>query len=120
MKLRAANSEACVNALDSIFRNLQLVEIAKLLNSQEGQWATVEYPGDAVKDEQAIVNGYMQMVDYENGAKLPLVPVPALIDGQLPELKRAPEHCEHTDQVLEALGYSADKIMDMKVAGVIA
>ncbi len=120
MKLRATNSEACVDTLDAIFRHLPLVEIATMLNSQEGQWATVEYPGDAVKDEQAIVNGYMQMVDYENGAKLPLVPVPALIDGRLPELKRAPEHCEHTDEVLEALGYSAEKVMDMKVAGVIA
>ncbi|MDB5714389.1 MAG: hypothetical protein JWO15_1786, partial [Sphingomonadales bacterium] len=120
LALRATNAAACVQALDAIFSTMTLVEVAEKLNSQEGQWSTVELPGDTVKDEQALANGYMQFVDYENGAKLPLVPVPALIDGELPHLMRAPTHCEHTDEVLAAFGHDEDAIINLKIKGIIA
>ncbi len=120
MKLRAANAAACVQALDAIFAPMTLVEVAERLNSQEGQWATIEVPGDAVKDEQAHANGYMQLVDYENGAKLPMVPVPALIDGELPRLMRAPTHCEHTDEILTALGHDEEQLLNLKINGIVA
>ncbi len=119
MALRAENAAALVSILDEMFATMTLAQVAEMLNSQEGQWATVELPGDTVNDEQAIVNGYMQMVQYPSGAQLPLVPVPALIDGELPQLKRAPEHCEHTDEVLMAAGHSEEEILNLKVGGFI-
>jgi crotonobetainyl-CoA:carnitine CoA-transferase CaiB-like acyl-CoA transferase len=103
-----------------MFAQWTLAQIAERLNSQEGQWATVEMPGDAVKDPQSLANGYMQMVRYENGADLPIVPVPAFVDGQAPTLTRAPTHCEHTDEVLEGLGITSEELIGMKVSGVIA
>jgi crotonobetainyl-CoA:carnitine CoA-transferase CaiB-like acyl-CoA transferase len=116
---RAANSAACVEVLDAIFANMTLAQIAERLNSQEGQWAAVELPGDAVKDAQSLANGYVQMVRFENGADLPFVPVPARIDGDTPVLSRAPGHCEHTDDVLAKLGLSPAELIELKVAGVI-
>ena len=116
---RATNSEACVKILDGIFADLTLEQVAELLNSQEGQWATVELPGDTIHDEQSLANKYIQMVHYENGADLPMVPVPAVVDEDIPALRRAPDQGEHTDEVLGALGHSEDELIDLKVAGVI-
>ena len=44
---------------------------------------------------------------------------PAQIDQDTPKLTRAPEHGEHTDEVLGALGRSMDELIELKVAGVI-
>ncbi|MDB5430888.1 MAG: hypothetical protein JWP35_2004 [Caulobacter sp.] len=120
MKTRGANSEACVTVLDGIFSAMPFAEVAERLNSQEGQWSTVEMPGDTVKDEQSIANHYIQMVKFENGADLPFVPGPAQIDGVAPVLTRAPEHGEHTDAIFESMGHSMDELIELKIAGVIA
>ncbi len=121
MKLRAENAEACVAALDSIFASMTLDEVATRLDAQEGQWARVETPADAVKDEQAVVNDYVQFVDYDNGARLPLVPVPVRLDGhEPPRMRRAPEHAEHTDEVVGELGRTDEQLIDLKVAGAIS
>ena len=94
--------------------------ISAALNGQEGQWAGVAVPGDAVTDEQALVNGYMKIVEYESGAKLPMVAVPARVNGDRPELRRAPTLGEHTDEVIAALGRTEAQIMELKIAGVIS
>lgn len=120
MKARQVNSEACVSVLDAIFAKMPLTEVFERLNSQEGQWSTVELPGDTVKDEQSLANGYLQMVKFDNGADLPFVPAPAQFDGKMPVLSRAPDHGEHTDDVLGALGHSMDDLIALKIAGVIA
>lgn len=119
LALRATHSADCVRALEEIFTNMNMVEIARRLNSQEGQWSMVENPGDAVKDVQALDNGYLQFVDYKHGARLPMVAVPALIDGELPAFAPAPTHGQHTDEVLASLGKSEEDIMNLKIEGVV-
>ncbi|HVW45140.1 MAG TPA: CoA transferase [Amycolatopsis sp.] len=120
LDLRARNSEACVAALDAIFAEMTFDEVAKALNAQEGQWAVVAFPGDTLDDEQVLENGYLQMVRYDNGATLPMVPVPARFDGDVPELKPAPTLGEHTDEVLGALGRTPEALLQLKIAGVIS
>ena len=119
-KSRAKNSADCVKELESVFDNMTFEELSVALNSQDGQWAEVKPPGNTLKDEQALVNGYLSYVDYENGAKLPLVPVPVRINGQEAKLKRAPTYAEHTDQILKSLGHSEEEIMNLKIAGAIS
>jgi crotonobetainyl-CoA:carnitine CoA-transferase CaiB-like acyl-CoA transferase len=120
IKLRAENSEACVAALDAIFATMDFEQLRALLDSQEGQWSDIAFPGDTVTDEQCLANGYLKLVEYENGAKLPLVPVPARLDGEEPDLRPAPTLGQHTDEVLGALGRSQDQLMELKIAGVIS
>jgi crotonobetainyl-CoA:carnitine CoA-transferase CaiB-like acyl-CoA transferase len=120
LKLRADNSEACVKALDAIFATMTFAQVTAALDSQEGQWAPVAVPGDTLTDEQCLANGYLTFVDYQGGAQLPMVPVPALVDGVLPDLQPAPALGEHTDEIVSALGRSDDELLRLKLAGVIS
>lgn len=119
IELREENCEECVEVLDAIFAELTMAEIEERLNSQEGPWAKVNVPGDAISDEQAIVNGYMQMVKHETGAQMPLIPVPALANCEVPGLHRAPQHCEHTDQILAGIGLDEEAIIDLRISGAV-
>jgi crotonobetainyl-CoA:carnitine CoA-transferase CaiB-like acyl-CoA transferase len=120
MVLRARNNEACVAILDEVFGAMTLAQVAETLDRQEGPWTAIGFPRDSVTDEQALVNGYIQFVEYEDGAKLPLVPIPVQFDGEPITLARAPTHGEHTDEVLAARGRSTEELIRLKVAGVIA
>jgi crotonobetainyl-CoA:carnitine CoA-transferase CaiB-like acyl-CoA transferase len=119
-RLRAANSESCVSALDAIFEKMTLEAVAAALGGQEGQWSVIAAPGDAINDRQALENDYIQFVEYPNGAKLPLVPLPTRVDGQEVTLRPAPGHAEHTDEVLTGLGKTLDELIELKVAGIIS
>jgi crotonobetainyl-CoA:carnitine CoA-transferase CaiB-like acyl-CoA transferase len=117
---RGRNAAECVKVFDEIFAALTLAEVTEKLNAQTGPWSLVSMPGDTLADEQAVVNGYLQVLDYDNGATLPLVTAPVQFDGsEAPRLTRAPGHGEHTDEVLLALGHSQEDLIDLKVAGVI-
>jgi crotonobetainyl-CoA:carnitine CoA-transferase CaiB-like acyl-CoA transferase len=117
---RAQNAEACVSALDEIFAAMTWDQVVEALNDQEGQWSDVAFPADTIEDAQVAAAGYLQMVQYASGATMPMVPVPARIDGQQPVLRPAPSLGEHTDEVVAALGRSAEEIMEMKISGAIS
>ncbi len=119
MAARGKNSAELVAELDATFAQWTMAEIAARLNGQEGQWSRVEFPGDVVKDEQAIVNGYLQMVEYDNGASLPLIAMPASIDGAMPTLTRAPERGEHTGEILASLGVNEEAAQKLHANGVV-
>ena len=119
MAARAANGAALVKEFDAIFSHWTLEEVASRLDSQEGQWAKVEMPGDTITDEQSLVNHYIQMVGFENGATLPFVHAPVQFDGEAARLARAPTHGEHTDEILGAMGHDFDELIELKIAGVI-
>jgi crotonobetainyl-CoA:carnitine CoA-transferase CaiB-like acyl-CoA transferase len=48
-----------------------------------------------------------------------MVPSPLQFDETPPDLTRAPDHGEHTDEVLGELGLDMDAIMDLKIKGVV-
>jgi crotonobetainyl-CoA:carnitine CoA-transferase CaiB-like acyl-CoA transferase len=94
--------------------------VARAMDGQDGQWAVVALPGDTLRDEQCLVNGYSQMVTYPSGATLPMVPVPARFDEEPPQLAPAPTLGEHTDEVLGALGKTEAQVMELRISGVVA
>jgi crotonobetainyl-CoA:carnitine CoA-transferase CaiB-like acyl-CoA transferase len=48
-----------------------------------------------------------------------MVPSPIQFDEEPPDLVRAPEHGEHTDEVLQEMGLEMDAILDLKIKGAI-
>ena len=120
MSLRAQNSEACVAALDAIFATMTFDQLTVVLNSQEGQWSVVAFPGDTLTDEQCLANGYIKLVQYDNGATLPMVPVPARLDGDEPNLRPAPSLGQHTEEIIASLGRSDEELLQLRLAGVVS
>jgi crotonobetainyl-CoA:carnitine CoA-transferase CaiB-like acyl-CoA transferase len=48
-----------------------------------------------------------------------MVASPLQFDEEPPDLTRAPDHGEHTDQVLEELGLEMDAILELKIKGAV-
>ena len=65
---------------------------------------------ELLEDPQVLANGYLGEVDLDGGDSYRLPRVPVQFDEAPPDLRRAPEHGEHTEEVLLELGYSWDDI----------
>ncbi|MFP3907670.1 MAG: CaiB/BaiF CoA transferase family protein [Acidimicrobiales bacterium] len=87
------------------------------LKTMEGQWAPIQDPLEIVADPQMDANGYILPVQDQEGNERMLVANPVQFDETPPELRRAPQFAEHTDDILREIGRTEDEIIDLKVAG---
>jgi len=83
----------------------------------EGAWAVVQTPGEVLTDPQVRANGYVRTVTGKDGeTTYDLVANPVQFDETPPELTRAPDSGEHTDEILEKeLGLDWDAIVALKL-----
>ena len=116
---RRANGDACVAELDSVFARRTLVEWKELLAKLDAPWAPVQSVAEVIEDPQVIANGYVGEVRLDEGQTYRLPAVPVQLDEQAAPLRRAPEHGEHTEALLQELGYDWDAISKMMQDGVI-
>jgi crotonobetainyl-CoA:carnitine CoA-transferase CaiB-like acyl-CoA transferase len=116
---RAANKVECVKTLDAIFAEHDLETWKQKLATADGVWAPVQQPGELYDDPQVIANGYLPQVELANGSTCQLVGAPVQFDEQVPKLGAAPEHGQHTEEVLLDLGLDWDGILQAKEAGAI-
>jgi crotonobetainyl-CoA:carnitine CoA-transferase CaiB-like acyl-CoA transferase len=116
---RAANKAECVRTLDAIFSEHDLETWKKRLATTDGVWAPVQYPGELYDDPQALANGYLADVELANGSTCQLVAAPVQFDEQVPAIGAAPEHGQHTEEVLLGLGLEWDDILRAKESGAI-
>jgi crotonobetainyl-CoA:carnitine CoA-transferase CaiB-like acyl-CoA transferase len=77
-------------------------------------------PAEVHTDQQAIANGYLQEVDYGDGRSIALVAAPVQFDEEPHTLEVAPGLGSDTDAVLGELGLEWDRLVELKVAGVIS
>ncbi len=64
-------------------------------------------------------NGYLARVHREDGKEYDLVANPVQMDETADELRAAPGHGEHTDEILLELGLDWDDIVAHKVSGAV-
>ena len=92
-----------------------------LFDAWEAPWELIRTVYDVRDDPQVIANEMIYDVRLSSGRDLMLVAGPVSVDGHpFPETpKRAPALAQHTDELLQSLGYSTDKITALKKAGAL-
>ncbi|HZJ27710.1 MAG TPA: CoA transferase [Acidimicrobiia bacterium] len=118
-KVRADNRKACVAEITDTFASKSFAEWRDALETMEGVWAPVQKVPELYDDKQVIANGYLCPVTDAQGNDLSLVGAPVQFDEQPHQLTAAPEHGEHTDELMLELGYSWDEIIELKTSGAI-
>ena len=91
------------------------------MSGLQGAWAVVQTPAEVLRDPQALANGYILPVAARDGAgSYDLVASPVQFDETAPDLTRAPDSGEHTDQILvEELGLGPDAIDGLRADAII-
>src|SRR5271168_512730 len=114
-----ANAKAAAEILRSELANRTFAEWAETFRTLEGQWAPVQNSLEAGRDEQLRANGYIVTIEDADGQPRELVANPVQFDETPPALNRAPQFAEHTDELLAELGYDEEKIIGLKIDGVV-
>ena len=91
----------------------------EIFQTLEGQWAPVQNPLEVAADRQVRANGYIRPVVDLEGNTRELVANPVQFDNTPPDLTRAPQFAEHTDEILLELGLDMDQILELKIAGAV-
>ena len=109
---------------------VQLIE-QRIAEAPRSHWAAVfdahDFPWAAAADEleiaadpQAAANGYVRSMEHRSGRELKVLGLPFQLDrAPSANYRSAPELGEHTELILEELGYDWGAIAELKQAGVI-
>ena len=116
---RYENREECIRLFDEIIGSRTLDEWRQAFQGMKGVWAPVQTALELYDDPQVAPNGYIVDVTRDDGIEFPLVASPVMFDEETYELKAAPEHGQHTEELLLELGYSWEDIIARKESGAV-
>jgi crotonobetainyl-CoA:carnitine CoA-transferase CaiB-like acyl-CoA transferase len=114
-----ANNELATAELVVTFAEHDLEHWTKVLADEEGVWATVASPREVLSDPQAIANGYFITNVDEAGVEYKMASNPIQFDETPPGPARAPEHGEHTEEILLECGLDWGEIAEAKDSGAV-
>ncbi len=111
----------CITELRAAFAARPLAEWRERMSRLEGAWAVVQTPTEVLTDPQVVANGYLRPVTALDGSTTyPLVANPVQFDEMPPDLTRAPDSGQHTDEILETeLGLGWDEIVALKIDSIV-
>ena len=115
-----ANGADAIAILTEAFAQCSLDEWRDRLADFVGQWTVVQNTLELATDPQSVANGYVQECSTATGAPFRLAAAPVQFDGEPPLPTRGPEFNEHGDEILTELGLDWDRVVELKVRGVVA
>lgn len=117
---REAERGQCVAALDEVFAGLTLAELRDRLEGFPGAWGVVQRPLELLSDPQAVANGYLRQVGDVGAQSIDIVRPPVVFDESEPVSgPAAPEHGQHTEEILLELGRDWDDIGRLHQANIL-
>ena len=116
---RLANLQELYGILDKTFLTKTSAEWMDLLQAADCICATVASYHDLVRDPQLRANEYIVEVDHPTQGRIPVVGAPWRFSETPAEIApAAPELGQHTEEVLQDLGYSWEQINALREQGV--
>jgi len=116
----SANGPEAVEILTETFASRTIAEWRQALADFAGQWAVVQDTLECAEDVQTVANGYIASLETAGGVPFKLATAPVQYDEEPAQPARAPEFNEHGDEILQSLGLDWDRIIELKLKGVLA
>lgn len=116
---RYENRRALIAMLDEAFATRTLAEWREALAGLSGAWGIVQTPAELCADPAVTANGYVAQTATMNGAPFVLPTNPVQFDEQPVTPPGAPEHGQHTEEILLEAGLAWEAIEKYKEAGAI-
>ena len=113
-----ANRVEAIASLDKEFASRTCAEWVENLSVFDRGWEVVQKGIEVCDDPQVTANDYIAYLD-RSGELTPIVRNPVQFDESVPEIHRAPEAGEQTDEILGELGLGWNAIVDLKVTGAV-
>ncbi|WAH97674.1 CaiB/BaiF CoA transferase family protein [Arthrobacter sp. MMS18-M83] len=113
------HAEEAVKLLSETFAAEDLEHWVQSLHDEPGVWSVIASPQGVLSDPQAAANGYLASTSDAAGEEYRLVAPPIQFNESTATIGRAPEHGEHTEELLLELGLSWTEIAAMKDAGAV-
>ena len=96
-----------------------LEEWRDAIGPMKGQWAPFQTLSQIPSDPQVIANQAVREVEIEGGETFRLIANPVQFDGEPPNLRKGPEHAQHTEEILLEMGLDWERIATLKELGAI-
>ncbi len=116
----AANAGQAGDIIREEMGKRTLQEWTAKFQTLKGQWAPVQNSVEVAADPQVRANGYIASATTKEGTDFEMVSTPVQFDESPAETARAPEFNEHCDEILQEAGIDTERMIELKVAGVIA
>jgi crotonobetainyl-CoA:carnitine CoA-transferase CaiB-like acyl-CoA transferase len=116
---RFQNRQECIRTLREVFRSRTYDDWCQRLRTLEGVWAPLQTAREVHDDPQVTANGYLEAIAAADGSEFVLPANPVQFDETPASVRRAPDHGEHTDEVLLELGLTYDEIIEHKASGAV-
>lgn len=117
---RKTNSRECITTLRDVFATRTLDQWVDQLATLKGVWSPVRTALETHTDPQVLANGYLPMIETNEGIPLSVVANPVRFNQTAAQPRRAaPSLGQHTEEVLLDFGVGWDEIESLKEVGAI-
>jgi len=117
---QAANSAALAEILDTLFRSQPLAHWRDVFEKAHIPFGLVQTPPEVIKDPQLHENNIIVPLEGAGGKLTSTISSPIQVHGvaKVPA-RRAPEIGEHSEEILEQLGFQPDEIHALHSSGAV-